>query len=313
MSSRSIVQIVCSVLLLTGCGEGSPSSGPESNEGQSVSTSQEVILPSPEDTAVEFSPTYERAHSQEEATLLLLGFHDEDLDPRGMPGALGRPSFEWKQPKRRVTWPVQSIIPLPQDPTMRFFAVIDVDGLGRLSLGDHLSPSQRIPENPDAPMEFKIDRTLTPELDEPADGFDSEVPSPLVETEVGPVPTDPDPPETRVSLTLNPRVPFLDRASVMLVGYPPDDAAGDQPLTNKPPIYLWQSVPVALTWPIELHIPTPSDVSLFLVVDLDGDGAPSRGDLATARIDTLLAEADQEIQQFMLDQVWWPRQINAAP
>ena len=313
MSSRSVVQIVGTLLLLTGFLACVEPSSPATNEDRDLPDPTDAVVRSPVVTAVEFAPTSELASSQGEATLLLLGFRDEDLDPRGMPSAVDQPSFEWKQPKRKVTWPVESTISLPQDPALRFFAVIDVDDLGRLSPGDHLSAPQPLPQNSDAPMVFKIDRSLTPNTNGTSSVPSPEgSPSPPTSKET-PVPAGPDGSRAPISLVCNPRLPFLDRASVLLVGYPPADGVRGQPEDGKRPLYLWQSDPLALSWPVLLDVPTPSGVSLFIVLDVDGDGFPSRGDLSTARVDLTPAAARPAVQQFTLDQVWWPAHRPEAP
>lgn len=310
MPSRSVVQIACTLLLLTGLSACVAPSSPAADGDQGHEGSADTVLRSPVSTAVQFAPSPELAPPGGEATLLLLGFRDEDLDPRGMPSAVARPSFEWKQPKRKVTWPVEHLISLPQDPSLRFFAVIDVDGRGRLSPGDHLSAAQPLAQEADAPLVLRIDRSLTVNTNEHSTEPSSEGSPPATDE----VPGTPgaDPSGARVSLDCSPRLPFLSRASVLLAGFPPTDGAQGHPEDGKPPSYLWQSAPLALDWPVQLDLPTPSGLSLFIVLDVDGDGRPSKGDLATDPVDLTAPDAGQAAQEFTLDQVWWPAQRAEA-
>jgi hypothetical protein len=305
MPARSFLQIAGPLLLTTAlfaC-----AAPPTPADDDRLGSDSDGMPPHPPAiTTVIFAPTSELAKSQEKATLLLLGFRDADLDPRGMPGDIAKPAFEWRQPQQDVSWPFQSTISLPQDPTLHFFAVIDLDGAGRLSPGDHLSPGQQLPENSDSTMLFRVDRSLraretgrtTP--DSPKDSLSlsaAKNPADL---------SDPEGEAALISLDCNPRLPFLNRGSVLLVGYDPTDLVRERPQHEASPSYLWRSEPLALTWPIVLDIPTPSDVSLFIVLDVNGDGMPSRGELSTARVDPTPNEANPAMPRFTLDQVWWP-------
>jgi hypothetical protein len=187
---------------------------------------------------------------------------------------------------------------------MHFFAVIDLDGVGRLSLGDHISPPQKLPADSGDTMVFRINQSLTVS-DPPSSAQPSLRGSPpLATTTKTPVPVKPSSGRAAISLTCNPRIPFLDRSSVMLVGYNPADLVHGQPRHEGSPTYLWKSEPITLTWPILLNIPTPSDVSLFIVLDVNGDGLPSKGDLSTTRVDLTPSGANPDVQRFALDQGW---------
>jgi hypothetical protein len=117
----------------------------------------------PPSTTVDFAPTLPAALAVERAGLVVLGFAATDLGPSGFPRPQVRPAFAWAQPPRTVSWPVRAAVPLPDDPGLRIFGIVDVDGDGRLSPGDHLALPDgplRQPAGPDEPVVFVVDQTL---------------------------------------------------------------------------------------------------------------------------------------------------------
>ena len=81
------------------------------------------------------------------------------------------------------------------------------------------------------------------------------------------------------------RPPFLKTGRVLVVGMPPADGGTTaSPLTEKP-TFFWASPPLDLNWPVAVSAQfptTPADV--LVVLDLDGAGVPSVGDLVSAAL-----------------------------
>jgi len=329
MSSWPLLRTACSALLLAlplachapdpapGAPDGSDGPGstepsgrgetgsPPADSANSRSNSLEKVEHQSRttDTNLEFAPHPKIAQRRQEAGLILLGFRKKDLGPLGMPGAVARPTFEWKQPNRQVVWPVRVQVSLPQDPELRFVAAIDVDGQGRLSPGDHLSAALPLSLGPNETMVFDIDRTLPG----PLSGS-----SRIENHQAGIPPSGPPTEMSSVLLDCNPRIPFLRKSTVMLVGYRSADLEQGIPRSGVPPNYSWRSEELMLTWPLSLQVPLPSNLTLFLILDLDGDGSPSRGDLSSgALVDDQPSREDRELS-FLLDQAWWPADPSGA-
>jgi hypothetical protein len=68
--------------------------------------------------------------------LLIYGFAKDQLDEVGLPKESGLPKFVWRDLRKRESWPIEVELELLDDPEVRLLAVSDIDGSGRLSLGD---------------------------------------------------------------------------------------------------------------------------------------------------------------------------------
>ena len=268
-----------------------PSAGPSS-------TTDGVTL------TVQFVPGSEEARATDETALLLLGFHEEEIEGGGFPRKGSRPSFVWKQPSRPLSWPVSVRLEPGPQPGLRLFAVLDTDGRGRLSPGDLLGGPVELPADLVEPLPIVIDRSnpASPELawGGAGPGWGGGGLGP------GEDPRAPEPVMVPIELDCSPTIPFLGRSTVMLAGYPPGDLEGGMPRADAVPAYSWRSDELRLVWPLRVEAPVPAGSSLLVVLDLDADGTPSAGDLASEPVPALRL-LDEPGTTLLLDRAWWPR------
>ncbi len=92
--------------------------------------------------------------------LLFVGWSGDDLDPAAPP--LGAPPvYFWTRLVRPIRWPIELEVRVPRH--VRWYAVLDRDESGTLSLADLRSPPQPA-AGPDAPrrLEIVLDRVVAP-------------------------------------------------------------------------------------------------------------------------------------------------------
>lgn len=95
--------------------------------------------------------------------LLIYGFAAQALDPRGFPRVDTKPLMIWLAPVQQVeSWPQDIELILPEGDSVRFFAVLDVDGDHRLGRGDFLGRARTLKAltTEDGSVRMLIDRRL---------------------------------------------------------------------------------------------------------------------------------------------------------
>lgn len=156
---------------------------------------------------------------------------------------------------------------------LTYLAILDLDDDGRPGAGELTSLPVPLPEGSE-PVPFRIDRPYIP-----PDRVSGTVAAAPV------APGLPSPDEAtgrtlRVDTTIKP--PFLKEGRILVVGLP---ASGDRPFRGPlevEPDFFWVSEPLQLDWPVSVQARFPEDGhDLLVVLDLDGAGAPSLGDLVT--------------------------------
>ncbi len=214
--------------------------------------------------------------------LLVVGFSPGQLED-GLPVPGTKPAFLWTGAHGEAGWPLEVAgVPLPA--ALELIFAIDADGDGMPSPPD-LAATPRVVGDAD-PVEVIFDRPFAPA--ETADGDDDggeedgfggdEDDAPLPDTEESAARGALRP----INLDSEPRVPFLRNGVLMVVGYDPDDVEATMPREEGVPKFFWASEDLQLTWPLQLEVPLPEGgLTVFFVLDLDGDRRPSPGDLAS--------------------------------
>jgi hypothetical protein len=247
-----------------------PGKGPGYPEDQSV----EVVL------HVDRSP---ELADLEPASVMVHSFRPGDLVD-GLPQAGVVPLSFWAMEDPDGDWPleVRGWLPLGQD----VLVVVDGDGNRGPGPGDWVTaavPGFALPEG-GRPVELTVigpfSGVAPPAEEEPADpeaGDD--------ESAGDPPPIDPavqvEGKAAKLELDSRPRVPFLSEGQVMIAGYRSSDVEADMPRRGASPVYFWRSEVLKLEWPVKLDAPLPTDVTVFLLLDLDEDDLPSVGDLSS--------------------------------
>ena len=261
-----------------GEGSGAPEGEP--------SDSEEVARPSPRGPPRAVRVTIAELPRAKEAAVAFIGF-----DPDQMDGPWPR---KGEAPRYHV---VSAIMPLTAQldfeaelvgPAIHI-AILDLNGNGRPNEGELISASVEVPAEPGAePPVFPL-----------ATAFDEKgTPRPSSETPTPAAGADPtvmaNPAKLQRSLVVDSTVrpPFLKKGRLLVVGMPP--AANGRfrgPLYDRPN-FLWASERVSLDWPVTVAADFPPSGDLLVVLDLDGGGLPSLGDLASAPLLGFTAPAD---------------------
>ena len=153
---------------------------------------------------------------------------------------------------------------------MTYLAILDLDDDGRPGPGELTSLPVALPS--DGPVPFRLDRPY--------------IPPERVSGAAAPVPVGPGlasaADAARRSLVVDTQIkpPFLKRGRILVVGLP---ASEDRPFRGPlelEPTFFWASDVQDLDWPvtIDARFPDPGH-DVLVVLDLDGAGDPSLGDL----------------------------------
>lgn len=216
-----------------------------------------------------------------------MGFHADQMEG-GWSKEREAPQLYWFQDKLSVVARQELSVPLAPD--LVYVAALDLDLNRDINRGDIVSAPLAVGSLADQSLTLFLDRPFSPGP-EPG-GMDlaarpttrgGEQRSILVESAFG--------------------LRFFSRARFMVVGLPPgstlaardvertgvtgriEGSLGPRPTGSFParvaPTFLWVSMPQDLDWPVRLDALLPDGLDTYVVLDLDRNGYPSTGDMAS--------------------------------
>ncbi|MEE2830699.1 MAG: hypothetical protein VX498_16045 [Myxococcota bacterium] len=242
--------------------------------------------------------------------VMVVGFPENTLSS-GFPTRGGMHRFFWQSPEAVRSWPARFDLELPRD--LAYLVVLDRDGDGRPSPGDWASSTLGIGTKTE--LEVVIAGLFGPdtsedeeEEDEDDEGDDdsAEDDEPSPEGLVGPV-TElgvEQSVQRRLVIDTNPRVPFLRRGNIMVVGFPDSEIERGMPEPDARPSFFWRSEQLSLTWPLRMQARLPRDQTIFVILDLDDNRLPSPGDLSSAARPDYAPPRSGEEEEFLLDKAY---------
>lgn len=156
--------------------------------------------------------------------------------------------------------------------SLTYLAILDLDDDGRPGPGEITSVPTALPEG-DGRVSFVLDRPYIPP--EQIAGTTRAI------AQAPGLPSNEGAEERELIVDTTIRPPFLKEGRILVVGLP---ASGDTPFQGPlevEPTFFWASDTVRLDWPVRVKARFPADGDVLVVLDLDGAGAPSLGDLVT--------------------------------
>jgi len=205
-------------------------------------------------------------------TAIFMGFAEDQMEGDwALEGE--RPKLYWYTGKLQPAETLSFDVPLL--PGLVYLVAVDLDGSVDVNSGDLVSAPQRYAEPlpPGMALEFFIDRPFSPGP-EPG-GMDlaarpttrgGERRSVIVDSAFG--------------------LLWLRKSQLMVVGLPgrePEEyeVTGKKYPPRVAPTFLWVGRERPLKWPITLDALVPDGLDVFVVLDLDGNGYPSTGDISS--------------------------------
>jgi hypothetical protein len=197
--------------------------------------------------------------------VMLAAYRKDDLR-EGLPKPGTLPRFFWVSKPQQSLWPARLLAPLPKG--LELLAVTDVDGDGLPGPGDRTSLARPSFEPPPEGGELRL--VMDHDFSLPAPG--------TLGSAAGAVPVT----ERKIVVESRRSVPFLKQTALLALGYLAADVDQGAPKEAVEPAYFWSSGTIPAKWPLRLTASLPEGLVLFLVADLDSDGAPGPGDLSTS-------------------------------
>jgi len=252
--------------------EGGPAMGPQLPEG---ARSSPVVV----DIAV---PSHDGP-----ATLVVMGFHASQMEG-GWSKEREAPQLYWFQEDLSVVASQEVSVPLAPD--LVYVAALDLDLNRDINRGDVVSAPIVVGALSEEPLTMLLDRPFSPGP-EPG-GMD------LVAR-----PTTGGGSERSITVDSAFGMRFFPRGRLMVVGLPPgstlaareiertgvtgriEGSLGPRPTgsypARVPPTFLWVSLPLDFDWPVRMDALLPDGLDTYVVLDLDRNGYPSTGDIAS--------------------------------
>ncbi len=262
--------VLLSSLVLTGCrdlGEPNRRQAPGSMPGDGPGLDVEGA-PGPDTTARTVEVTLSRLPSQTTGAVAFIGFEPSHVE--GPWARLGQaPSHHAVSDPIELSTHFELKVELVGGLT--YLAILDLDDDGRPGIGEMTSAPLKV-EADGGPISVLIDQPYVPPKGQGGTSV-AAVQAPGLPSAPG------DPRELIVDTTIKP--PFLKKGRILVVGLP---AAGDKPFRGPlsvEPEFFWASDTVRLDWPVRVQGQVPAKGDVLVVLDLDGGGAPSLGDLTT--------------------------------
>jgi len=230
-----------------------------------------------------------------EITAIFMGFSEDQME--GDWGREGeRPKLYWFTGTLEAATTLSLEVPLV--PGLVYLAAIDLDGNVDVNGGDLVSAPQDYAEvlSPGMALEFSIDRPFSPGR-EPG-GMD-----------LAARPTTRDGERRSIVVDTAFGLRWLRSSQLMVVGLPVREPwAYEETGRNYPPriapTFLWVDQQRPLKWPIAVDALVPDGLDVFVVLDLDGNGYPSTGDISSlCACDIERPEVGGSAMSFLLESV----------
>ena len=221
------------------------------------------------------------------ASLVVMGFHSDQMEG-GWSREREAPKLYWFQDDVAVVQRQELMVPLAPD--LVYVAALDLDLNRDINRGDIVSAPLVVSSLETSSLTLFLDRPFSPGP-EPG-GMD-----------LAARPTTRGGEQRKVVVDTAFGLRFFPRGRIMVVGLPVgstlaareiertgghgriEGSLGPRPDGSFParvaPTFLWVSMPMELDWPVELDVLLPDGLDTYVVLDLDHNGYPSTGDMAS--------------------------------